>query len=89
MQAGLMLIKLVVFKLNTAFPLYWLAEAEDSRVSVRLSGLITDFVSPWTSPREARASYRVPRVAAKDGHPALKFRKMMARTQWLGWPCSS
>lgn len=41
-----MLIKLVVFKLNMAFPLDWQAGTEDYRVSGRLSGPITDFVSP-------------------------------------------
>jgi hypothetical protein len=42
-----MLIKLVVFKLNMAFPLDWQAGAEHYRVSVCLSGPIVDFVSPW------------------------------------------
>lgn len=43
-----MLIKLVVFKLNMAFPLDWQAGAEHDRVPVRLSGpVVVDFVSPW------------------------------------------
>lgn len=47
LQAGLVLIKPAVFKLNMAFLPSWQAGVEDHRVSVCLSGPITDHVSPW------------------------------------------
>lgn len=46
LQAGLVLIKSAAFKLNMVFPLSSQAGVEDCRVSVRLSGPITDHISP-------------------------------------------